>query len=234
MARKGPGSSAVLLSACMRNPWLDIPLSDYEGHMALPYVAQAQLLSDLFAEALREFSPESVAILGCAGGNGFERISPQVTKRVVGVDLHPKYIQEARSRFQDRIPALELFSGDIQTDPFDFVPVDLVFVALLFEYVDVEVVLTRICSMLTKRGRLVTVVQLLNADIPEVTPTPFTSLQALSPVMHLVPPELLERSAARQGYEQTGTRVVESTGGKKFQVQTFRLVPSDSSALTPS
>ncbi len=58
----------------MRNSWLDIPLADYESHMALPYVAQAQLLSDLFAEALQELSPESVALLGCAGGNGFEAL----------------------------------------------------------------------------------------------------------------------------------------------------------------
>ncbi len=58
----------------MRDPWLDIPLADYEGHMALPYVAQAQLFSGLFAEALQEFSPESVALLGCAGGNGFEAL----------------------------------------------------------------------------------------------------------------------------------------------------------------
>ncbi len=208
----------------MRNPWLDIPLADYEGHMVLPYVAQSQLLSDLFAEALGEFSPTSVAVLGCAGGNGFERISPQVTKRLVGVDLNPAYNQEACRRFHNRIPTLELFTGDIQADAFDFSPVDLVFAGLLFEYVDVEVVLARIRSMLNVRGRLVTVVQLPNAEIPEVTPTPFTSLQALSPVMHLVPPELLERLAVAHGYEQIGTRAVESAGGKMFQIQTFCLI----------
>jgi len=36
----------------MRNPWLDIALADYEGHMALPNVGQAQILSDVFARAL--------------------------------------------------------------------------------------------------------------------------------------------------------------------------------------
>jgi len=170
----------------MRNPWLDIPLADYEGHMALPYVAQAQLLSDLFTEALKEFSPQSVAVLGCAGGNGFDRISPQVTNRVVGIDLNPEYIQEARRRFQDRFSALELFAGDIQTDVFDFSPVDLVFASLLFEYVDVEALLARSVPCSSARARLVTVVQLPNAGIPEVTPTPFTSLRLLSSVMRLV------------------------------------------------
>ena len=28
----------------MRHPWLEIPITDYEAHMALPSVGQAQLL----------------------------------------------------------------------------------------------------------------------------------------------------------------------------------------------
>ena len=69
------------------NPWLTIPLADYEAHMALPQVGQAQLLADLFAAELHARSPSSVAVLGCAGGNGFER-APS-TLRVVGVDVAP-------------------------------------------------------------------------------------------------------------------------------------------------
>jgi hypothetical protein len=41
----------------MKNPWLDIPLSDYEGHMALPEVAQAQLLADVFSAQLEINKP---------------------------------------------------------------------------------------------------------------------------------------------------------------------------------
>ena len=58
----------------MKNPWLDIPLADYEAHMALPSVGQAALLGDLFAATVEAHRPESVALIGCAGGNGFERI----------------------------------------------------------------------------------------------------------------------------------------------------------------
>jgi hypothetical protein len=68
----------------MNNPWLDVPLADYEGHMALPGIEQAQLLSGIFADVLAKFSPRSVAVIGCAGGNGFDRISPSIS-RVVGV-----------------------------------------------------------------------------------------------------------------------------------------------------
>src|ERR1700689_4786619 len=30
----------------MRNPWLEIPLEDYEGHMSHPSIGQAQMLAD--------------------------------------------------------------------------------------------------------------------------------------------------------------------------------------------
>jgi hypothetical protein len=207
----------------MKNPWLNIPLADYEGHMALPHVAQAQLLSDVFSGALDEFSPRSVAVLGCSGGNGFDRISAHITGRVVGIDLNPEYIRETRRRFNDRVPQLELFVGDVQMDVLDFSPVELVFAGLLFEHVDVGAVLTNIRPKLTANGKMVTVVQLPNARIPEVTPSPFESLRALSASMRLVPPELLEHLAAGHGFQLNGSRAIKSAGGKAFQVQTFCL-----------
>jgi len=207
----------------MKNPWLDIPLADYERHMALPHVAQAQLLSDVFADALSRYAPHSVAVLGCAGGNGFERISASLTERVVGVDLNPDYVREARMRFGHRIPVLELFVGNVQTDEFAFSPVELVFAALLFEYVDADAVLARIRPMLRPDGSLLTVLQLPTAAIPEVTPSPFPSLGALASVMRLVPPELVRHSAAAHGYREIDAQIVAAAGGKRFQVLAFCL-----------
>jgi hypothetical protein len=85
----------------MNSPWLDVPLADYEGHMALPGIEQAQLLSDIFSGVLEQYSPRSVAVIGCAGGNGFERISSGIS-RVVGVDLNPQFIAETETRFGGR------------------------------------------------------------------------------------------------------------------------------------
>ena len=56
----------------MNNPWLTIPLKNYEGHMALPDVGQAKMLAIEFDELLRTYAPISAALIGCAGGNGFE------------------------------------------------------------------------------------------------------------------------------------------------------------------
>jgi len=206
----------------MDNPWLHIPLADYEGHMTLPQVAQAQLLADLFADVLGRYAPVSVAVLGCSGGNGFERIDPAVTRRVVGVDLNPEYIEQARQRYAGRFDALELFIGDVQTEQFAFARVELVFAALLLEYVDVAAVLARIRDMLVAGGTLVTVVQLPCATVPEVTPSPYVSLATLASVMRLVPPEGLSRWAAAAGYAETDARTAATSAGKLFRVQHFR------------
>jgi len=48
----------------MANPWLAIPLDDYEGHMRSATVQQLDALAELFGLALRECRPESVAVLG--------------------------------------------------------------------------------------------------------------------------------------------------------------------------
>ena len=79
------------------NPWLGIPAADYEGHMGDPRVAQLRLLGDVFEESLREFRPAAVVVPGCATGNGFERIDPAATRRIVGIDINPEFLALARN-----------------------------------------------------------------------------------------------------------------------------------------
>ncbi|HRE71977.1 class I SAM-dependent methyltransferase [Accumulibacter sp.] len=204
----------------MKNPWLDVPLADYEGHMALPGIEQAQLLSDIFADALAKFSPCSVAVIGCAGGNGFDRIPPAVS-RVVGVDLNPLFVAETEARFRDRIEHLELIAGDIQSPEILFSPVDLIFLGLVLEYVDVDPVVAKMLSMLTPRGHMVTVLQLPSVGHQQVSPSPFKKVSPVGEVMHLVSPTRLQDSVETRGYIQLESRNLVSQGGKPFEVQTF-------------
>ena len=212
----------------MNNPWLDVPLSDYEGHMALPGIEQAQLLSGILSGALEQFSPCSVAVLGCAGGNGFERISPNVS-RVVGVDVNAHFVAAAKARFARRFKCLELIVGDIQSYEVSFAPVDLMFAGLVLEYVNVEAVIARTPSMLIAHGRLVTLLQLPSISHQQVSPSPFSSIQALGEVMHLVPPLHLQNVAEAQGYVQLDSHTVASAGDKQFQVQVFFKIPAHQS-----
>ena len=80
----------------MSNPWNTIPLDDYEAHMNSPGVCQLAPLSDLFHNALAIRSPQSIAILGVAGGNGLEHVDSGLTKRVVGIDLNSLYLNAVR------------------------------------------------------------------------------------------------------------------------------------------
>lgn len=204
----------------MDNPWLDLPLSDYEGHMALPGIEQAQMLSGLLADAIKRLAPKSVAILGCAGGNGFDQIPDNIT-RVVGIDINPRYIAEAAARYQGRFKKIELIVGDIQKPEIDFAPVDLLFVGLVLEYVESDTVIARMHSWLNTGGHLVTVLQLPCPTCPQVSSSPYSSLQSLASIMNLVPPHMLQQRAEAKGLFQLESRTLVSAGGKQFQVQMF-------------
>lgn len=203
----------------MKNHWLDIPLSDYEGHMVL--VGQSQMLADVFGELLNEYSPASVAVIGCAGGNGFDRIPPDTIKRVVGVDINPVYIEEVRKRFKHRFKMLELYTGDVQTNEICFPPVDLLFAGLLLEHVDVNSTLKRIVSMLKQGGVLGVVLQLPAPNAATVTPSPFKSLIPLSQNMNLVNPKQLKKLAEALNCKEIKSRLIELQSGKCFQFQTL-------------
>ena len=191
--------------------------------MALPYVGQAALLADAFGKALDDYQPRSVAVLGCAGGNGFEQALTRSIDRIVGVDINPNYIERAHSRWQGKLRAVELYAGDVQTDEFSFALVDLVFAGLLFEYVDTDKVLVKIRSMLRADGVLVSVTQLPNKEIAEITPSPFAkSLSVLSSTMHLVPSALLRDLAVNRGYRELEEYEVVGASEKRFRVQRFR------------
>jgi hypothetical protein len=110
----------------MSDPWLSLPLADYEGHMGADNVQQLSgALSGLFKRALDVCLPDSVAILGIAGGNGLEHANPATIKRIVGFDINPGYLDEVRRRFVTH-PNLELHCVDLSQDELRVAPVALV------------------------------------------------------------------------------------------------------------
>ena len=80
---------------------------------------------------------------------------------------------------------------------------------------------------------LVTVVQLPSDVVPEVTPSQYAGLSALSSVMHLVSPEGLQRLAGPHGFNQIDCQLAEAPG-KLFQVQTFQVTSNDPLQPTPA
>jgi hypothetical protein len=207
----------------MANPWLTIPLSDYEGHMAAPGVAQAPFLSRVLGELLAACpGASSVAVLGCAGGNGFEHCVARPGLRVVGVDLNPAYVAAARQRWSARLPGrLELLVGDVLDPAVDFAPVDLVYAGLVFEYVDPRALLARVRGWLAPGGALGVVLQLPDAAQAAVTPTAFASLERLAPVMRLH--DEAGWAVAAAGWAERARRVETLGNGKRFLVGEYAL-----------
>ena len=204
------------------NPWLHIPLGDYEAHMALPQVAQSQLLAEIFSAQLQRYKPRSVAVLGCAGGNGFERIDPAITERVIGVDLNASYLQQARARYASRFATLELIEADLQFAAVSFTPVDMIYAALILEYLNLEQAFAYFAQALNRAGMLVTVVQLPGCSLPAITPSPYTALASLSAVMHFVAPAQLRDCARLHGLHEVQCMKHSSNAAKQFAMQVFQ------------
>ncbi|WP_225739490.1 class I SAM-dependent methyltransferase [Chlorobium phaeovibrioides] len=204
----------------MQNPWLNIPLSEYESHMALPRVDQAAMTATEFAAALSLFTPESVAVIGCAGGNGFDAI-PASTLRVVGVDINPDYVSLTAERYMGRISGLEFHVADIQSDVLPFTPVDLIYASLVFEYVALAESLENLARVCRPGGHLVTLLQLPSATMEALTPSPYGSIQLLTPLMRLVPPSELASLAESVGFQLESSKTVTIKSGKSFVIQAY-------------
>jgi hypothetical protein len=212
----------------MRNPWLDIPLAEYEGHMALPAVGQAEMLADELEFAIRQHSPKSIAVLGCAGGNGFDRLLGKRIERIVGIDINPAYVEAARCRFQSRIPGLELHVADIQHALPELAPVDLLFAALILEYVDVSMTMGSLQTLCALGGALVIILQAASPSSEAVSPSPYESVRLLAPAMRLLDPAEVKSQAIAAGFSLASSRVVSLQSGKRFIVLSLR-----TSAVSP-
>jgi len=66
----------------MTNPWLRIPAADYKGHMRSPNVAQQSFLAQSFKESLDKYNCSTIALLGCATGNGLEYLKKKTPHNV--------------------------------------------------------------------------------------------------------------------------------------------------------
>jgi hypothetical protein len=209
------------VDSLMRSPWLDIPLADYEGHMGLPGIGQSEMLATQFSQLLTQWTPAAAAVIGCAGGNGFDRVRVAVTKRLVGIDINPLYIRELAYRYAATIPGLELYVRDIQEPVDGIAPVDLIYAALVLEYVDPVPVLHNLGSLCCPSGVLATVLQLPSDKVSPVSESPFASLNELAPALHLLSPDTLTNCATASGFVLESSRKIVLSSGKEFALQLF-------------
>jgi ubiquinone/menaquinone biosynthesis C-methylase UbiE len=204
------------------NPWLAIPLEDYERHMALPSIGQAQMLAQQLKWLMSEYRPRDLAVIGCAGGNGFEHIAADAVQRVVAVDINRQYLEQTAARHGGRLPGLKLQCGDLGAGELTFEAVDLIYAALIFEYVRVPAALITLRRVCRPQGTLAALLQLADGHRPSISGSPYQSLQSLAPSMTLQDPAEVRLAAAEAGFALYDSRRITLPSGKQFCRMLFR------------
>ena len=122
----------------MKNPWEEIPLTDYENHMKLGSVMQLQAMNEMMKGQFDAYPVTSVMIFGIAGGNGLEHIQKGKFKKVYGIDVNASYLKEVVQRYPELDGLLECLRIDL-TDEADQLPTaEMVIANLLIEYIGYE------------------------------------------------------------------------------------------------
>src|SRR5262245_48736469 len=160
----------------MRHPWFEVPIADYEAHMALPSVGQAQLLRTMLQRTVVQFQPCSLAVLGVAGGNGLECLDRTLVRRVVALDFNPDYLALCSRRYAASFTECGPVLHDLSLGPPGITPVECIFAGLVLEYVCVESFCGYLASLLPTDGNFAVLLQLPSPTLPEVSASPFTSL----------------------------------------------------------
>jgi ubiquinone/menaquinone biosynthesis C-methylase UbiE len=199
-----------------KNPWLQIPVEEYEGHMSAPNVQQLQMLDAIFEEILDQFSPQSLCVLGSTAGNGFQHLMRRTFERVVGIDINFKYTAECRAWFIQDIPNLQLICADLNDLELADSSFDLIHAALIFEYVDVKKLLPKIYRWLKYGGLLSVVLQLPDENLTLVSETQYQSIKNLEPFINLVKPEELKLNAEVLGLICEEETEIKLSTGKRF------------------
>jgi SAM-dependent methyltransferase len=200
----------------MKNIWLNIELSDYENHMALPSISQSQYLSQYFSEVLKLYQPGTVAMLGCSGGNGLEKLAGNKINKIICVDINPDFLKEAENRYRNNFKDIEFVCQDIASQNFKISNVDLIYAGLVFEYVNIEPAIANISKFLNKKGILAVVLQQPNESIPEVSPSQYKSLEKLSQLFRFVSPIKFTGLCSIHNIKLISQKETQLQSGKKF------------------
>lgn len=119
----------------MNHPWKEIPLDDYEQHMALDSVGQLQALNRIMKNQFEARPVRTAMVLGAAGGNGLEHIRKEKYDSVLAVDINEDYLKAAAKRHVGLQDVLEFLCLDLSAEAEKLPHAELVIANLLVEYI---------------------------------------------------------------------------------------------------
>nr|WP_315165864.1 class I SAM-dependent methyltransferase [uncultured Flavobacterium sp.] len=205
------------------NPWIEIPLEDYEDHMSHSLVGQLEVLNSLTKKYLNSIEPEVCLFLGISGGNGLEHIDNTITKEVIGIDINQDYLNATRKRYEDKILSLKLVEFDISKSSEVFCNADFVWAALVLEYTGVEKSLEFAIKNLEADGHFIVSIQ-SNNGVQSVSQTGIESVKKVGDIFQLINPEMLISKATEMELALIGNEEFFFKNGKSLK--TFHFVRS--------
>ena len=122
----------------MSNPWEEISLDDYEKHMSLDSVRQLQAMNAIMKEQFSAYPVCTATVLGIAGGNGLEHVSPDKFRKVYGVDINADYLRAVAQRYTELSGVLECLQIDLINESEKLPQAQLLIANLLIEYIGYE------------------------------------------------------------------------------------------------
>lgn len=126
-----------------------------------------------------------------------------------------------KQRYQGRVSGLEIVNADLETYTGENRRYSLIFAALIFEYLNPKVLLSRIADWLGPCGVMVSVLQLPAQHSGKVSETQYTSLKALDSIMNLISPQEFINMAAGAGLKEKEAETVTLESGKPFYAGTY-------------
>jgi phospholipid N-methyltransferase len=192
--------------------------------MGLPDVGQLSFLGNVFKESIAKYDNRSLAYLGCATGNGLDYIDIQKTKQITVIDINPEYLEILISRYQSKIPNLEIIEADLSNYEGNNKKYSLIFAGLLFEYVSPRPLLIKVAKWLDKKGVMVVVLQLHEQNTKKVSDSPYSSLKLLDSIMNLVSDQDFKLMARESGMSEIEGKRVTLESGKSFYIGTYEKI----------
>jgi Methyltransferase domain len=203
------------------SPWLDVDLNDYEGHMTTPGVGQSVLLAAEFSRAIDSFKPQSLGLIGCAGGNGLDALVGKQMTHVVCLDINSSYLSSLSDRYQGKIHGLEISCGEVESF-ISMQPLDLIFGGLIFEYTRLEEALTALSATLRPGGMLVALIQIKSGGVTTVSSSPYAhTLAKVGAAFNYIDSDGMSAVAAARGLNELTRRVENLPSGRSFTIIEF-------------
>jgi hypothetical protein len=157
-----------------------------------------------------------LAVLGVAGGNGLESLDRATVRRLVALDFNPDYLALCTRRYAASFAQFQPVLHDLSQGPPLITPVECIFAGLVLEYLRVEPFCAYLASLLTVGGHFAALLQLPSPALPEVSPSPFSSLTRLESVFSFVPPAALQDSLCAHGFSRIAVDRYDLDSGKSF------------------